>query len=160
MDPRSLTIGDLNRIARERGVRGKVATAKGLIDHRQASLVGRAGTPNQRWRELPAPTEEQMRAELSADLPPIIRRSARERYRALVRQLFAEGQKSYALFGYPVWPKSLQDELKVLGWKEGNPDLQGQVEALARKYIEEGARIQKAKDSKKVALDWHGHYSA
>jgi len=160
MDVRSLTIGDLNRIARERGQRGKVATAQGLIDHTQASLKGRSGTPNQTWRQFRAPTEEQMRAELSVGLPDVVRRSARERYRVLVRMLFDEGQRSYEMFGYPVWPKSIQAELKALGWKEGNPNLEGQVEALARKYIEEGARIQKAKDDRKVALDWSGHYSA
>jgi len=160
MDLKTTTFRDLERIAKERGVRGRVATGQGLLPWQQSSLRGRSGTGARGFRQLPAPTEEQMRAELTADLPPPIRRSARDRYRVLVNRLFAEGQRTYAQFGYPVWPKSIQDELKTLGWTEGNPNLQGQVEALARKYIEEGARIQKEKDSKKVTLDWSGHYSA
>lgn len=155
MDVRTTTIGDLNRIAAERGTRGRVATAKGLIPWQQGSV-----TPDRKWRRLPSPSPEQMKAELSRDLPPVVRREARERYKVLVNRLFADGMKSYETFGYPVWPKSIQEELRVLGWKTGNPDLRGQVEALAKKYIEEGARKQRAKDAHKTALDWHGHTSA
>lgn len=157
MDPRTTTIGDLNRIARERGQRGKVATAEGLIDHTQASLVGRTGSGKQRWRELPAPTEEQMRAELSADLPPVVRRTARERYLVLLNRLAEEAKKSYQQFGYVKWPDSLQNELKILGWRAGDPDLAGQVEALARRMFEKAHHQQAESDRHKVALDWHGH---
>ncbi len=160
LDVHNTTLADLARIAREQGERGRVATARGLIPWQRSSVKGRSGTGQRAMRRLPAPTPEQMKAELSKDLPPVIRREARERYRVLANRLYADGLKSYELFGYPVWPKSVQDELRAFGWKEGNPDLWGQVEALARKYVEEGAHKQKEKDQKKSSLDWHGHLTA
>lgn len=159
-DPKTLTWGDLDRIARKEGQLGKVATGKGLLPHQQSSLEGRAGSPDQKWRRLPAPSEAQMRAALEADIPAVVRRSARERFLVLANRLREDGEKSMRMFGYPVWPASVQRELKELGFKVGNPDLASQVEALARKYVEEGARKQKAKDDRKTALDWHGHLTA
>lgn len=154
-DPKKWTLRDLAEHAKTNGVRGRVATGKGLIHHTEASRG-----PDGKFRKFAAPSQEQMKAELSQGLPPVIRREARARYQVLIKRLFEDGQKTQQIFGYPVWPKSIQDELRALGWQFGNPDLQGQVEALARKYIEEGARKQKEKDEKKVALDWHGHLSA
>lgn len=155
IDVHKTTLKDLALIAEKHGQRGRVATGKGLIDWRQASV-----TPDKRWRRLPAPSPEQMKAELTKDLPPVVRREARERFKVLVNRLYEDGLKTYQAHGYPVWPKSIQDELAVLGWQIGNPDLRGQVEALARKYVEEGARKQREKDQKKSVLDWHGHATA
>jgi hypothetical protein len=101
-----------------------------------------------------------MKAELSEGLPAIQRREARERFHVMRDKILADAERSYKTFGYVIWPKSIQDELTALGWKAGNPNFKAQVEDLARKYVEEGARKQAAKDQRKVSLDWHGHLSA
>ncbi|TAL12342.1 MAG: hypothetical protein EPO02_01965 [Nitrospirae bacterium] len=157
MDPRSTTIADLNRIARERGQRGKVATGQGLIDHTEAALVGRAGSGKQKLRQFADPTPEQMKAELSEGLPGVIRRTPRERFLVLLARLRAEAEKSVRLHGRVIWPASLQAELAAMGWRSGNPDLAGQVEALARRMFEKAAHMQAESDAGKTALDWHGH---
>ena len=157
MDPKTTTFRDLERIARERGQRGKVATRDGLIDHTEASLVGRSGSGKQAWRGFAVPTEEQLRAEFQSDLPPIIRRTPRERFLVLLLRLRAEAEKSVKLHGRVIWPASLQAELTAMGWREGNPDLPGQVEALARRMFEKAAHQQADSDQAKVARDWHGH---
>lgn len=157
MDPRTTTIADLNRIARERGQRGKVATAEGLIDHTEAAFKGRAGSGKQKLRQFADPTPEQMKAELSAELPAIIRRTPRERFLVLLARLRAEAEKSVALHGRVIWPASLQAELTAMGWRAGNPDLAGQVEALARRMFEKAAHQQNESDAGKTVRDWHGH---
>lgn len=157
MDPKTTTIGDLTRIARERGKRGKVATGQGLIDHTEASVVGRAGTRNQKMRRFAQPTPDQMRAELEAGLPQVVRRDARARYLVLLERLRAEAEKSVALTGQVIWPQSLQNELNAMGWRAGNPDLAGQVEALARRMFEKASHQQAESDRNKVSRDWHGH---
>lgn len=167
MDPRTTTIADLNRIARERGQRGKVATGQGLIDHTEAALVGKAGTGvydpfvnpkgGQTARHFADPTPEQMKAELSEGLPGVIRRTPRERFLVLLARLRAEAEKSVRLHGRVIWPASLQAELAAMGWRSGNPDLAGQVEALARRMFEKAAHMQAESDAGKTALDWHGH---
>jgi hypothetical protein len=155
LDLHNTTLKDLALIAEKQGQRGTVATAKGLIPWQQGSV-----TPDRKWRRLPAPTTEQMQAELRKDLPPIVRREARVRFAAIRDRLLADAERSYSVTGRVVWPKSMQDELTALGWKVGNPNFRAQVEDLARKYVEEGARKQRAKDQHKVTLDWSGHTTA
>lgn len=92
--------------------------------------------------------------------PAEIRRTARERYQELLRRLWSDANLTFYKDGEIRWPKSIQDEIAVLGIAQGKPDLAQQVEALARHFIVKGAREQQAHDYKKVALDWHGHLSA
>lgn len=154
MDPKTLTMRDLDTIARERGQMGKVATAKGLLDHREAAFEGKGSKQKLRQEYV---TEQEMRRVLEADLPPIIRRTPRERYLALLQRLRTEAEKSVQLHGRVIWPASLQAELTALGWRAGNPDLAGQVEALARRMFEKAAHQQADSDRSKVTRDWHGH---
>lgn len=154
-----MTMRELNTIARTRGVMGHLATADGLLPWQRSTLVGRSGTGPRDSRRVPV-SDAAMKAALTADLPPVVRREARERYRVLVNRLYADGLRSYELFGYPVWPKSIADELRAFGWKEGNPDLWGQVETLARRYVEQGAHKQRESDQRKTTLDYHGHLTA
>jgi len=151
-------------LARE-GVRGMVPIVQASghdLTERELQLVPwqRSARPNGKWRlpETPVPTDMVQR--MHAGLPPVIRRTARERYKVLIDRLVADGMKTYRAYGYPVWPKSVQDDLKALGWKEGDPRFYDQVEALARKYIEEGANKQREKDAKVTSREWHGHLSA
>lgn len=151
-------------LARE-GVRGMVPIVQASgqnLDQRELQLVPwqRSARPKGRWNLKDTPIPQDMVRRMHEGLPPIIRRTPRERYKVLIDRLVADGLKSYRAYGYPVWPKSVQDDLKALGWKEGDPRLYEQVEALARKYIEEGAQKQRAKDARKSTLDWHGHLSA
>ena len=59
-----------------------------------------------------------------------------------------------------MWPKSVEDEIRVLGIAQGKTSLMEQVEQLARHYIVKGARIQQEQDRKRITSDWHGHLSA
>lgn len=165
-DPKALSFRDLDEIARKRGHKGVVAAAdadgtKGFLPWQHASRKGTRGKKlNPLVQNRLKTREQQLLAKLYEDLPPIVRREPRQRYEVLLNQLVEQGLKTYRAYGYPVWPKSIQQELKVLGWKEGDPDFYAQAEALAGKFIKEYAQKQKAKDQRKSALDWHGHYSA
>ena len=97
---------------------------------------------------------------LHAGLPQEIRRTAREKYKELVKRLYADANAMFYKDGVIRWPRSIEREIQVLGIAQGKPDLAKQVEALARRYIEKGARTQQAQDRKRVTRDWSGHLSA
>jgi len=125
---------------------------------RSAKVVGqRKWNPRATANE---PTPEQLVRQLKEDVPVMPRREAPERFKVLVQKLVQDALPSYRRFGYPVWPSSVQTELKTLGWKEGDPKLWEQVESLARYYIERGARMQKEQDDRQTSIGWHGHLSA
>ena len=125
---------------------------------RSAKVVGqKRWNPNARANE---PVPDQLVRQLKENLPPMPRREPRERYRVLIQKLVQDALPSYRRLGYPVWPYSVQQELKALGWKEGDPKLWEQVESLARYYIERGARMQKEQDDRQTSIGWHGHLSA
>jgi len=125
----------------------------GRIDPGDGARWNREHRPNQTYR-----VPDSVVAKMHEGLPPVIRRTPRQRYKVLVDRLVQDGLKSYKAVGYPVWPKSIQDELKTLGWKEGDPRLYEQVEALATKMIVAGENKQREKDARKVTRDWHGHF--
>ncbi len=147
-DPHAVTAKDLRVIAKERGKVGKVAVADqdgpGLAPWQNGATRGPVGSArvNEHLIRKENTRIPGMIRSLEDRLPPIIRRTPRERFLSLSRTLLAEGMRTHRVLGYPVWPRSVQDELRAMGWKEGNPDLAGQVEALARRYIERGSRRQ------------------
>lgn len=155
-------------------VRGKIVRVEGpeddrvvrLIPWNQATRQARSGepisdeNPNRTIVESAGPVPQWMIEQSERELPPIVRIPHRERFKMLCRTLLADAMRSYQITGVIMWPESVQRELREMGWKEGNPDLQGQVEALASRYIVEAANKQKEQDLKKVALDYPGHLSA
>ena len=164
IDVHQTTVKDLHALAAKRGVRGVVGAADEgkarLISWRDGARYNKAR--GRYWNpevSRPSPAGHLV-AKLNEGLPAVVRRTPRQRYDVLLQRLVQDGLKSYKAFGRVEWPKSIQDELRVLGWKDGDPNFWGQAEALARKFIEEGANIQRAKDQRKVTLDWHGHLSA
>lgn len=115
------------------------------------------------------PDPEAVRERMRAELPSIVRRAPRERYRVMLERIAADALASYRSHGRVLWPRSLELELKALGWADGDPKLKdlggieavrAQVEALTRRYIETGARRQRETDARKSTLDWHGHTTA
>lgn len=160
---RETKVKDLLALAQEKGKRGFVAQANadgtaGLVSWQKASR-----TPDNRLRQdLPgedASTEDRQIARLFDGLPPIRRRSAEERFRSMLNRVIEDAMVSYRVHGYPVWPKSIADKLRSLGWKENDPDVYGQCSALVKQLFIEAGHKQQAKDQKKATLDWHGHYN-
>jgi hypothetical protein len=92
--------------------------------------------------------------------PAEVRRHARVRYQELLRRLWSDANLHFYKDGEIRWPKSIEDEIAVLGIAQGKPNLAAQVESLARRFIERGAREQQAQDQKRITADWHGHLSA
>lgn len=103
---------------------------------------------------------QELVSNMFSDLPTEVRRTARERYQELLRKLWADVNLHFYKDGQVRFPKSIQDEIAVLGLAQGKPNLNKQVEALARRFIVKGARQQQEQDSKRVVRDWHGHLSA
>jgi hypothetical protein len=132
-----------------------------LIPWHQSARISENGGP-ERWNPRvfaeASPVPRHMVEQMQAGLPPMIRRTSRERYQVLIDRLVADGLRSYRIHGYPVWPKSIADELRIAGWKEGDPDLWGQVEALAKRFIVKAEHKQKESDRHKVVSDWHSHF--
>jgi hypothetical protein len=175
-DPHTLTVADLDRKAHQEGQVGR--TAAGVVGEawqapwNQATHVrgidGKLRTNAELIRRENAQIPG-MVAELFRDLPPVLRRTPRQRYESLVAQLAEFAHASIRTTGQIHWPASIERELKVLGWKDGDPRLESigtlegakrQIEDLARKFTPEYANKLKEKDQKKVTLDHSGHYSA
>ena len=104
-------------------------------------------------------------ARLYEGLPPIVRRSADARFQSLVNTLSQNALASIRATGQVHWPKSIEAELRLLGWKEGDPRLERigtlegakrQIEDLARAFILRAGHQQDESDRHKVTLDWHG----
>jgi len=167
IDVHTTTVADLRREATRSGKPGTVAigTATGAhVGHfTQASRRGRTGepqAPNAALISQENRTVARMIDRLHEGLPVVVRRSARQRYEVLLKQLIDQGLATYKLHGYAVWPRSVQDDLRALGWKDGDPGFLAQAEALASHYIEKWSHVQKEKDQRRSTLDWHGHLNA
>lgn len=134
-----------------------------LVPWQRATRVGSPGQENEwnaRVMMQNVPVPEEMVRRMQSSLPPTIRRTPRERLRVLVERLVTDARRSQATFGYVRWPKSIEAELKLIGWKEGEPLLLERIEALAARFMEKAAHQQRISDQRKSALDWHGHYNA
>jgi hypothetical protein len=94
--------------------------------------------------------------QMHSGLPPMVRRTASERYEALVKRLLDMGRAN-TVNGEILWPTSLQRILETQGVKR-SADLYTQTRALAKHFIVKSENQQRAKDRKKVVLDYHGHY--
>lgn len=109
------------------------------------------------------PVPEKYQREMKETLPPTVRRTVQQRFEKLVDSLFREAVASYRLHGRVVWPKSIQNELRVMGVTMGEPAnvdaIRKQVEQMARHYITKAGHQQADSDRSKVVLDWHGHYN-
>ena len=146
---------------------GKAGTPR-LIPWQKAARQGPGPGRNQ-WgkdqgRVFRVP-EEQV-ARMQANLPAIVRREPKARYRSMLERISEEALRNYRATGHIHWPQSAWDELKTVAWKTGDPhltDLGGeeqlrkQIEALTRHIVETGEMKQKEKNRKKVVLDYHGH---
>jgi len=126
-----------------------------LIPWQDAARIGKDNRPNPR---VFAPAEAIPQHVFEEGLPTVVRRTARQRYEVLVKRLLEAGRMSEAKAGRPVWPESMQRVLDSQGFKRGDTDLHAQVYALAKHYIVKAENQQRAKDRKKVVLDWHGHH--
>lgn len=96
---------------------------------------------------------------VQASAPAEIRRTAREKFGELVRDLLADAH-AFSNDGRIVWPKSVRDQMEVIGIAQGKADIIAEVEALARHYTEKGAWLQREKDRRHVTAGWHGHTSS
>ena len=169
MKNRVISEAEAKRLLEKGPIRGYVPTVsyKGrALRERELTLVPQDRADKvvgeKRWNPramAPEPVPDQLLRQLR-DVPAMPRREPRERFKVLVAKLVQDALPSYRRLGYPVWPVSVQQELKALGWREGDPKLWEQVESLARSYIERGARMQAEQDSHKVSRGWHGHLSA
>ena len=176
LDVYKMTPGDLRRLALKEGRKGQAAVG----------IPGKAWNP--KWNEAAfitgkdgkqRPNQELIRrenaqipatiAKLFSDLPPIVRRTPRQKYESLVQQLADYAIQSLRATGKVHWPQSILLELKKLGWMDGDPRLDNlgtlegamkQIEDLAHKWTPEFANKQRAKDAKRTTLDWSGHYNA
>jgi hypothetical protein len=92
-----------------------------------------------------------------ATLPKMRRRTQRERAEKLATELFKDGLTSQKIYGYPVWPRSLQRIIEDAGVTDTN-DLYAQVDALVMHFMLETENKQKEDDSHKVTRDWHAHF--
>lgn len=106
------------------------------------------------------PVPEEMVQRMQQDLPPVIRRTPRERLRVLVERLVHDARMFKGGDGLIHWPKSIEAELKLIGWKEGEPFLLDRIEELAGRFLVKAANQQRESDQRKVVKDWHGHYNA
>jgi hypothetical protein len=171
-DVYTTTPRDLWQEARRSGRTGQTAagTAKGgwLAPWGQASVLGKGNRTNRELIKRENAQIPRLIQQLYEGLPPMIRRTPRARYESLVGQLTEFALDSIRATGQVHWPKSIENELKALGWKDGDPRLdrigtldgaKRQIEDLAHKYITDYSNKQREKDRHKTALDYHGHYS-
>lgn len=132
-------------------------------------------TPDQKiWAEdvdprdmsMGLPGMAQAVAAMRETLPPVVRRTPRERHRAFMEKVVKEAVQSYRVTGRIEWPASALVAIKHQAAKEHDPTLlqDGGVEqiirqgkALARYVTEQTVNRQKENDLKKVTLDWSGH---
>lgn len=156
----ALKQGPVKGAIRVDGSTGQVAL---VPPHMRVQSGGRWNPRMLKEAPIPAHVQEFMQA-----VPAEVRRSARERYRELVSQLVADGLRTKKLTGKVEFPASIEREIQTLAVAEGDPTLltrikNGSIEAIERYaawQMRQVAAQQKAQDRKKVALDWHGHYSA
>ena len=133
---------------------------------KETALVPQEMSYKARGQEA-APVPQASLEAMQASLPLEVRRTARERMRALTGRLVADGLAMKRATGKVVFPKSVEDEIRLLGAAEGDPRLLERIEAGSVKAIEryagflmdKAARNQRKGDVKKTALDWHGHYN-
>lgn len=162
---------DLWRLAMGKGGR------RGYVAASDGSTAGqlhytKAGEVHGKWNDhVPHETqkvEERLIQRLLSEVPATRRRTHEERYRSMFNRLATTALESYRRVGYVAWPRSIETELKTLGWTTGDPKLEAyggeqkvykQVEELTRLYIERGSNKQKTQDQRKSTLDWHGHYA-
>jgi hypothetical protein len=130
-----------------------------LVPWHKSALIGDSRKDWKRnaevWSSEQVP--QQMVDQMHAGLPPMIRRTANERYESLVRRLTETARVSKQAYGRVVWPLSVQKVLTEIGVKP-TADERTQVYALAKHYIVKSENQQRAKDARKVAVDWHGHF--
>lgn len=117
------------------------------------------GETEDQW-VLPDPTEADITEQAIKTLPPDVHIPHRDRYQMLVRKLFADATATFMRTGYVQWPKSVEDELRKMGWLSGQPTLLEQVEALAAKYIVEASNHQKQQDAHRSTTPGNARYSA
>lgn len=115
------------------------------------------GTLRQNLAGEDAETEQRLIASLHEGLPEVKRRSAQERFQVLFERLVQQGLATYRKHGYPIWPRSIADKLRTLGYLPGDPDVYGQCRALAERLFIEAGHKQAVKDSRRTTKDWHGH---
>jgi hypothetical protein len=128
-----------------------------LIPWTESAYIGDDNDPNPKvFGDVAVP--QNVVQTMAQGLPAPTRRTSRQRYEVLVRRLMAAGRESVGLFGYPVWPASIQRVLSELGFKPDDVDLNAQVYALAKHYIVKAENQQRASNAKKVTLDYHGHF--
>ena len=138
-------------------------TTARLVHWKDAPLQGQGW--DKPWNRKLFTTSRVPKELLLADLPPIQRRSARQRYQALVKGLLEEMQRVKAVLGRVELPHSIREQVARVAWMEGDPTLPSRIEQAEPEAVEiyaaflmrEAASKQKEKDQKKVALDWHGH---
>lgn len=124
-------------------------------------------TPNEWNARLLAttPVPATMQRAMFEGLEPTRRREASERYDALVRRLLSEMRKVKQVLGKAVVPESVAAQIRHVSWIEGDPGLLDRIEQVepaaietyAKFLMQDAASRQRAKDQKKVVLDWHGH---
>lgn len=115
------------------------------------------------------PVPEHARQQMIQGLPSEIRRTPRERKRALVMRLIEDVRRAHVAqaqgLATATFPKSIADDITQAGWVVGVPNLlhacsQGQPWALsvyADHLMLKAAGQQKVKDAKRSTIDWHGH---
>jgi hypothetical protein len=102
--------------------------------------------------EIPQEVIESKRA----SLPPIRRRTARQRAQELATQLFRDGLKTQEVYGRPIWPASVARIVEDLGCQD--KDIYAQVDALVTHFMTITENQTKERDSKLSTIGWHGHY--
>jgi hypothetical protein len=130
-----------------------------LIPWQEAARQGPLG--NTHWNpELEKETvavPQDMVDRMHTGLPDPVRRSARQRYEALVLKLMNYARACVKEYGHTSWPMSMQRILDEKGVKaKATPEQQ--VFALAEHFIVKAENRQRESDSHKVVSDWHGHF--
>jgi hypothetical protein len=123
--------------------------------------------PLERFGSFRAPSMDGVFEDMKSTLPPVIRRSPRQRMESMMQRIVEQAVTSYRITGKAQWPKSTLDTLGEIARKNNDPQLlkEGGIEqviyqgkALARHLAEEGENRQKAQDSKRTTRNWSGLY--
>ena len=130
-------------------------------------LTGIKEIDDRAWDAFEAETAPIAYQAMRETLEPVVRRTPRERYEAMLNRVLPDMLKAYRENGQmPEWPRSLQAVLEHVAARDHDPTLieRGGVEQVIRQgkalvsyLVETGARQQAAQDYKKVALDYPGH---
>lgn len=122
----------------------QVPLAVGVSNRAEGVVPWQSSAKQVGTKELTEQEREEARQALEAELPPVRKRTGRQRVDTMLEGLVAEAERSYRLFGRVEFPKSMMDAIGAELWKMGLPEARVHLERYARDILEKAERKNRA----------------